>query len=222
MAAVVVGPGSAAVLRQSDADRALGAAVRWWAARSSTPLTTDLAVVVASLPGTQLAAQSGRTIVVDADAAGWGWGTGSAVAAGRMDLLTALVHEIGHLLGLGHDHGGVMSATLAPGTRNLALPSATTADSASSATRGELPTWSTADVAPAPVAPVTTSLAVAAWGPWLIGSVAAVTAATPALALATPARHDAGGTLGWLLLLLLVALGGGASARRRERRTLSA
>ena len=34
-----------------------------------------------------------------------------------MDLLSVLMHEIGHLLGCGHDEGGVMQETLSAGER---------------------------------------------------------------------------------------------------------
>src|SRR5262249_47250893 len=49
--------------------------------------------------------------------------TGSA-AAGRIDLLTVLLHEVGHVLGYDHDvagdpHGQVMDAVLQPGHRAL-------------------------------------------------------------------------------------------------------
>jgi hypothetical protein len=36
-----------------------------------------------------------------------------------MDLLTAIQHEVGHVLGYAHDEG-VMHETLSPGTRQLA------------------------------------------------------------------------------------------------------
>jgi Matrixin len=35
----------------------------------------------------------------------------------RMDLLTVLMHEVGHILGRDHTAGGVMAETLATGTR---------------------------------------------------------------------------------------------------------
>ena len=36
-----------------------------------------------------------------------------------MDLLTALMHETGHVLGYEHTRDGLMSETLAPGERRL-------------------------------------------------------------------------------------------------------
>ncbi|MCA9051930.1 MAG: hypothetical protein KDA89_24495, partial [Planctomycetaceae bacterium] len=90
--------------------------------------------VVADLPSRQLAAASTNTIWIDINAGSAGWfidvtpwqneefdSTGRAVvgsdADGRVDLLTVLLHEIGHLLGQGHSEDGLMRETLGTGVR---------------------------------------------------------------------------------------------------------
>lgn len=98
-------------------------------------------VTVADLDGQELArTRPDGTIVLDVDAAGHGWfldttfgaqgdaefsGTGAQLTAtdpaaqGRMDLLTVLMHELGHGLNLLHsdEPGQLMSAVLEPGVR---------------------------------------------------------------------------------------------------------
>ena len=49
--------------------------------------------------------------------------------AGRMDLVAALTHEVGHLLGHDHEQSGLMAETLSTGTRKD--PGGADADAAS-------------------------------------------------------------------------------------------
>ena len=112
---------------------------RWDAAGYDTAALEDVDVAVGSLGGDQLATRSGNHITVDTDAAGYGWfvdrtpgrdneyvsGTAiRGVASRRMDLLTVVSHELGHVLGLPHDEDGatatVMHDTLDVGQRRTA------------------------------------------------------------------------------------------------------
>ena len=99
---------------------------------------------VADLPGLVLARTEEGVIRVDIDAAGHGWFVdptpgvdeefgrvidgGRAAEAGsdawgRMDLLTAVTHELGHVVGLGHDSAApFMAASLEPGQRPASEP----------------------------------------------------------------------------------------------------
>jgi hypothetical protein len=95
---------------------------------------------IADLPGATLGLATPGQITLDATAAGYGWfidptphddaefsnlksqilDSKSSDSQLRMDLLTAVMHELGHELGLDHDSDfESMIETLAVGTRRL-------------------------------------------------------------------------------------------------------
>jgi uncharacterized repeat protein (TIGR01451 family) len=107
-----------------------------WQAAGVTAAQVDalrsMPVRIADLGGGYLGLQHPSTIWIDDDAAGWGWFVdptpgddaefttpGDQGEQGRMDLLSVLMHEIGHVLGREHEEDGVMQETLAAGQRRL-------------------------------------------------------------------------------------------------------
>jgi hypothetical protein len=121
------------------------ALARWSAVPGLPTLTIeDVRVEIVDLPdgagGRPMLGYTAGTVWIDADAGGFGWfidatpsddaefsaATRSATLAspawGRMDLLTVVLHEVGHLFGLQDvpDGGDVLMAeTLLPGARRL-------------------------------------------------------------------------------------------------------
>jgi hypothetical protein len=109
----------------------------WQAAGASAAQVAALDQVqahIAPLPTSHLGEEAGGEIWISPNAGGWGWYTDSSAAsnhafpapsggpaAGKMDLLSVVSHELGHVLGLpdGHDSHDVMGETLAPGVRRL-------------------------------------------------------------------------------------------------------
>src|SRR5262249_12335456 len=80
-------------------------AIAAWEATGALSATQDVALhhvqfIIADLVGAVLGAEIGNTIYVDSNAAGHGWSLGAKVAANKVDLLTVVEHEVGHVLGL--------------------------------------------------------------------------------------------------------------------------
>lgn len=105
---------------------------RWNRLGLATSSLNTIGVRIADLPGSTLGLASGNTVWIDANAAGWGWfvdatpgndsefyQSGDQGEQGRMDLLTAVAHELGHLLGYEHSDDGLMADTLATGERHM-------------------------------------------------------------------------------------------------------
>jgi hypothetical protein len=131
-------------LMQDDIQSLLPAARQYWLNVGATEVQLDgIEFNIATLAPRVAAMTLGIQITLSADGAGWGWfvdttpasheeftaddafsefkaQTGST-AEGKMDLLTVLIHEMGHTMGLGHvvGNGDVMAQYLTPGVRRL-------------------------------------------------------------------------------------------------------
>jgi hypothetical protein len=143
----VAASGTANLLSVTDARTVADAAMARWAAAGLNDAALDrmaeIDVRVADLPGDELGAAMNGVIYIDSDAAGRGWFVDATPADDeeftpvggelrartgpaydRADLLSVLVHELGHELGLGHDESDAdaMAKSIALGTRRLPTP----------------------------------------------------------------------------------------------------
>ncbi|QDV17780.1 hypothetical protein Pan153_24350 [Gimesia panareensis] len=145
LAAAGVSSTSAPSITQSDLDSVVDAALSYWESAGLSDAQLELLqsvnFVLADLPDAMLGGAAGTTVLIDVNAAGYGWfvdgtpldsseftlidgsllaGSGSA-AFGQMDLLTVVMHELGHTLGLEDlaTDGTLMSDSLDVSERRL-------------------------------------------------------------------------------------------------------
>jgi hypothetical protein len=105
--------GGAEALTEQGLRQALAAAMGFWHGTEQLSALSQVTFHLTDLQGALLGWASGREIWIDLDAAGWGWSLDAA--PGRMDLMHALEHELGHMLGFEHSDEGVMQRFLTAG-----------------------------------------------------------------------------------------------------------
>jgi hypothetical protein len=159
-------PAATLPLRAGQLEPIIAAAIHYWTANPSfsqdAAALADVPFVIHNLPGLMLAQTIANTVVIDPSARGYGWfvdrtpyaseefrhthrgtwlATPSSPADGHMDLLTVVIHELGHVLGLRDvnlpaNTNAVMNVKLAPGLRRLPYYPGSTALVSASTTKG--------------------------------------------------------------------------------------
>jgi Ca2+-binding RTX toxin-like protein len=143
--------GNAAALTPEELTPIVASAIEYWrVAGYDVSAIEGMTVEIADLPGALLGLVRDDTVYIDVDAAGHGWfvdstpfaseeysvngdGTLSAIAGsgaeGHMDLMTVVVHELGHALGFVHDDSELMDTSLSAGAREVSDTDITSASS---------------------------------------------------------------------------------------------
>ncbi len=119
ISAAAAGPGSDRTLTSADLSPVADAAKAAWTAELPDADFAGVTFTISDLAGMALGQTTGSLVTIDADGAGWGWSIFGGDPSQRMDLLTVLLHELGHVLGYAHGDG-LMADTLSAGeTRSV-------------------------------------------------------------------------------------------------------
>jgi glucose/arabinose dehydrogenase len=98
-------PSNAAGITGTSLDSVLASAVKLWSttdlSASALARLNQVRISLADLPDDVLGVELGNTILMDFNAAGYGWAVTAdeQLDASRVDLLTAVAHELGHVIG---------------------------------------------------------------------------------------------------------------------------
>jgi hypothetical protein len=198
------GPGGVPLLTAAELAPVLAAAVSDWAAAglpaADVARLNGVTAQVADLAPAYLGAAGigSSTIYLSADAAGYGWSLDPAAppAPGREDLLTVVMHEMGHTLGLNdldpsQSPADLMTETLPTGVRRL--PSAADVDAVLAADAVPQPPATVPGAPPASVSALVAALLsppAAGWA-WPAASAPGAPVAAAATAPTTPAPAGA-------------------------------